>query len=82
VAASVGGEGEDLSILIESAADQEINLGNFLLEAGGESFTLPEDTIVLPGGSLRVPNSAARLPVQVGETVSLRRPDGRPVGAR
>lgn len=82
VAASVGGEGEDLSILIESASDQEINLGNFLLEAGGESFALPEDTIVLPGSSLRVPNSTARLPVQVGESVSLRRPDGRPVRAR
>lgn len=76
-AVSVTRDGEDQAVLIESRSNQEINLGGFTLEAGGESFLLPRDTILLPKGSLAVPNDLAKLPVGEDQTVVLRRPDGR-----
>ncbi len=87
-------DGEDGSVAILSRSPHELNLGGFLLNANGESFELPRDTIIFPSGRIDVPNALSELllapPMGASSThsasiaaptstVTLRRPDGKPV---
>ncbi len=54
-------EGEDGSVAILSRSPHELNLGGFRLEAAGDSFEIPPDTILFPGGRIDVPNALSDL---------------------
>lgn len=43
----------DGSLVVRNASSQEIDLGVWMLTAGGAMFTIPRGTIVLSGGSVR-----------------------------
>jgi hypothetical protein len=69
------------AIRLASQSAHELNLGGFRLEVEKDSFTLPDDTIVLPGESILVPLDVAGLDVRLESAVALRRPDGKIVRA-
>ncbi|OHA08248.1 MAG: hypothetical protein A3B37_03160 [Candidatus Sungbacteria bacterium RIFCSPLOWO2_01_FULL_59_16] len=78
VAASPGDGG---FIEIRNGGSDELNLGDFSLRAGSGSFTFPEDSIVLPGASVKVPAETLGFALKAGEAASLRYPEGAEVVA-
>jgi hypothetical protein len=78
ILAEAGEEGET-RLVIRSASRYELNLGGFGVEAGDSDFTLPPDTILLPGGEITLDGAAFGLNLGAGGSAALRRPDGRAV---
>jgi hypothetical protein len=78
ILAEAGDEGET-RLVIRSASRHELNLGGFDVEAGDSVFTLPPDTILLPGGEIILDAVTLGLNLSAGGSAALRRPDGRAV---
>lgn len=69
--------GEEGAVTVASRSSYELNLGGFRIEAGGDSFEFPPDTILFPGGRIDVPNAVTGLSAAGSDDVFLRRPDRR-----
>jgi hypothetical protein len=76
---SVERRGEGVAVVVRSSSPHEINLGGFALEGSGKPYVLPQDTILLPLGEIAVDAEESGLGASPGESIELRRPDGKPV---
>ena len=63
-------------IELRNGSDVELNLSWWILKAGKESFTIPKDTLILPGKALIFSNEVTKLTVVNPESVALLYPNG------
>lgn len=62
-------------IEIENRSKAEINLAQWSLSSGAQSYVFPGDTILLPGKKIILPYSVSKISLSENEVVSLRAPD-------
>lgn len=68
---------DDASVSIENQESRDIDIGRWMVRSFGRFFTLPEDTVILAGETLRIPQGT--LGFSVGAQTELLYPNGTPV---
>ena len=72
---SIASFDKDGDIILKNADTKEFDLTNWVLVSGGETFTLPFHTIILPGGTIFLAHEITGL-VNAGTPVELKTKDG------